>query len=328
MTTPALPDRPARAAAAILAAMALLGLIDNFVPLIAAEAGLWQFHATRSAMALAALGAGAAVFGWRLRPRRWRGVLARSAAIAVAMTLYFGCLAMLPTGQVVAGLFTAPLWVLALGAVASRRAPGPVQTLAAGVGFAGVVLAIGLVGPGAEATAAVATGLALVPVAAGLFYVVGQMGTRAWCAGEDAVTLLFWFFAVLGGLACAGLAVVTFGPDALRAAAEGPAAFVLRPWEAASRAFWLWTGVQAAGSLAGVALIVRAYQMAEAGRVAVYEYALLVFASLWAFVLFGQTVSPAQALGMALILAAAIVTSRGAGGARPPQAARAAPPAP
>ena len=44
-------DRTLAAAGMILAYAALIGFTDNHVRTIAAEAGLWQFHLTRSVMA-------------------------------------------------------------------------------------------------------------------------------------------------------------------------------------------------------------------------------------------------------------------------------------
>lgn len=41
-----------KAALLMLTGMGIIGLIDNFVVFIANETGLWQFHLTRSAMAL------------------------------------------------------------------------------------------------------------------------------------------------------------------------------------------------------------------------------------------------------------------------------------
>ena len=72
--------------------MVVIGCIDNFVRVIAADISVWQFHALRSAMALppTALMAPA---GLRLRPLRPGRVAVRSAAQAASMLLYFGSLA-------------------------------------------------------------------------------------------------------------------------------------------------------------------------------------------------------------------------------------------
>ena len=309
-------DRPGLAAASILAAMAILGLVDTLIPLLAERFGLWQFHATRSALVLAALLAGAAALGWRLRPRRWRGVAARSVMIAAAMTVYFACLASFSIAQAVAGLFSAPVWVVLVTALVLRRRVGAVAWAAAAAGFAGVLMSLGFLGGGAEVSAA-----ALLPMAAGLFYGVGQIGTREWCAGEGPMTLLFGFFLVIGVVACAGLALVSLLPEAVRLEAPAQAGFVLRGWQAPDATFAAVVAAQAAGSLVGVGLIVRGYQLAEASFVSVFEYTLLLFASLWAWALFGQGVTAAQGAGIALILASAALAARFGTAQRPAPAA-------
>ena len=70
---------------------------------------------------------------------------------------------------------------------------------------------------------------------------------------------------------------------------------------------FFWIAVQAVGSLIGIGLIFRGYQLGEASQVAVFEYSLLVFASFWAWVLWGQTVPLLGFIGMGLIALAGIV---------------------
>ena len=55
-------------AALIVAGMVLIGLIDNFVVEIARLTGLWQFHASRAAIALPMLVAIGFALGWSVRP--------------------------------------------------------------------------------------------------------------------------------------------------------------------------------------------------------------------------------------------------------------------
>ncbi len=60
--------------------------------------------------------------------------------------------------------------------------------------------------------------------------------------------------------------------------------------------------MQAAGTLIGIMLLFRGYQIGEASAVAVFEFSLLIFASAWAWYLWGQTVPPLGLHGMALIM--------------------------
>ena len=286
------PDRTLAAAGLIIVYAALIGFTDNWVRVIAAEAGLFQFHATRSAMVLALVALAAAAVGLRLRPKRIGAVLARSSIHAVGMVIYFGALAFLPVAQVAAGLFTAPIFVLLIGRFAYGHAIGPVRVAAVAVGFLGVVLVLG---PEAMAGATVA---AAVPVLAGAFYALGNIATREWCEGESAVVLTAGFFLVLGLFGLIGVGVLTLLPLPV---AEGTAGFVTRGAVVPSAGFWVWTFVQAVGSLVGVGMMVRAYQIAEAGRVAVLEYLVLPASAFWGWVLWGEVLAPLAAGGMALI---------------------------
>lgn len=67
-------DRTLRAAGAIGVHAVIIGYTDNHVRVIAAEAGLRQFHAVRGAMALALLVAAGLVPGVRLRAVQMRAV--------------------------------------------------------------------------------------------------------------------------------------------------------------------------------------------------------------------------------------------------------------
>ncbi|MGG7643757.1 DMT family transporter [Rhodovulum sp. YNF3179] len=298
--------RPLLAALHILGAVTLLGLVDNTVRLIAAEAGLWQFHLTRSAMVAVVLAAGAAALGWRLRPRRWRPVLWRSVFLSGAMVLYFAALAMMPIAEVGAGLFTAPIFVLLISVFAFGRRIGRWRVLAVAVGFAGVLLVLRPQAGGFSA-------LTLLPVAAGFLYALQALVTRRHCASESTMCLQAGFFAGLAVWAVLGLAVVH-----LVLPAPGTA-FFDRGWVPATPAFLFWTGVQAVGSLLALGLLTRGYQLADPSYLAVFEYVFLVSAGGWAWVLWGEVLPPTAYLGIALIAVAGIVIglrSRDPGAAR------------
>lgn len=293
------------AAAHVLAAVALLGLVDNFIRLVAAEAGLWQFHLTRSAMAAALLTVGAAVLGWRLRPRHWGWVATRSFFLSGSMVIYFAAIAMMPIAQVAAGLFTSPIFVLLIAIFVQRQRVGPWRMLAVATGFIGVLMVLR---PDANGFSA----LSLMPVAAGALYAVQAVLTRHRCAGEGTMCLQAGFFAGLAVWSVLGLGVVH-----LLLPAPG-AAFATRGWTTPTGPFLFWTAVQAVGSLAALALLTRGYQMAEPSRLAVFEYAFLASVSLWAWLLWDEVLPPIGYAGIGLIaLAGAVISLR----SRMPEAA-------
>jgi drug/metabolite transporter (DMT)-like permease len=294
-------DGVAYGAAMILGGMAVLGVTDNLVRLIAGDASLWQFHAMRSAMALPLLALGAAVLGLSLRPRSWRAVAARSAIQTAAMFVYFGALATMPIAQVGAALFTAPLWVLLIAALMGKRV-GRGAILAVAVGFAGVLV---MLRPDPETFSA----WTLLPVAAGAVYGLSNVVTREWCAEEPAGVLAGGFFAGLGlvSLVVLGLLAVVPAPEAWRAAHP----FFVEGWRAPDAPLLGWIFVQAAGSLVAVAMIARGYQSGETSRLAPFEYSFLLTASFWAWVLWGEALAPLDFLGIAMIVVSGAIVAAG-----------------
>jgi drug/metabolite transporter (DMT)-like permease len=217
------------------------------------------------------------------------------------MLIYFGALAFLPVAQVAAGLFTAPIFVLLIQRVAYGQPIRGLQVLAVAVGFVGVVLVLG-----PEAVTG-ATFAALLPIIAGALYAMGNIATREWCAGETAETVVAGFFGMLGVMGLVGMAVLWAFPVPVPEGAEG---FLQRGAVWPTGSFLWWTFVQAAGSLLGVGMIVKAYQIAEASKVSVFEYVILPASAAWGFFLWGETLTLMAVAGMALIALAGVLIGR------------------
>jgi drug/metabolite transporter (DMT)-like permease len=286
------PDRTFAALGMILIYASVVGFADNYVRVVAAEAGLWQFHVLRSVIALPLIAVIAAVLRHRLRPANLRAVAARSAIHGLAMLVYFGALAFLPVAIVAAGLFTAPFFVLLIARVVYSEPISGVQVAAVLVGFGGVVL---LLGPSAMTGASVA---ALLPVLAGALYAMGNLATRRWCPAETAETLLAGFFVALLVLGCIGLIVLAVFPQPVPVGAGG---FILRGWVAPSGTVMFWIVVQAVISVVGVGLMIRAYQIAAAPTVSVFEYMILPVSAVWGLVIWQESLSALAIIGMGLI---------------------------
>ena len=293
-----LPDRVLAALGMILIYAGLVGFADNYVRIVAAEAGLWQFHAVRSVLALPLIAAIALVLRHRLMPHNPRAVMARSVIHGLAMLGYFGALGFLPVAIVAAGLFTAPLFVLVIGRLAYKEPISLMQVFAVIIGFGGVIL---LLGPSVMKEASVA---ALLPVVAGAFYAMGNIATRRWCAAESAETLLAGFFAALCVLGCVGLVLLMVFPQPVPAGADG---FILRGWVPLSGTLWAVIALQAVVSVVGVGLMIRAYQIAPAPTVSVFEYSILPISALWGLIIWGESLSFSAIIGMGLIALAGCV---------------------
>lgn len=286
-----------RAASYAVFGMALMGFIDNFVRLIASEIGLWQFHFTRSCLVLLVLVPVALWLGWRLRPKRLWAVALRSFFIAASMLLYFSALAALPIAQAAAGVFTSPIFVLILSAFFFGVRIGPWRVFAVLLGFTGVLLML-------RPDAASFSWMSVIPVLAGLCYALSAVSTRAFCEGESTGTLVAGFFSTIGVFGACGLIWFAAMGRVTDPALDG---FFGSGWQAFSMLSAGVTMAQAWVSLLAIGLITRAYQIAEASHVAVFEYAFLISAGFWSYVLWGERPDAVGLLGIALIIASGVV---------------------
>ena len=290
-------DRPILAAGLILFSMAMFGLVDNYIKVLAQDGGLWQFHLMRSALALSILLLVARAQGGRLWPKRPKAVFLRSLLAALSMLIYFGCLGFMPIAQVIAGLFTAPIWVMVFSVLFFKERVGLWRIGAALVGFVGCLLVLR---PDAGNL-----GIASVfPPIAGAVYAMGNLATRRWCAAEGTLTLLAGFFLFMGVMGAGGIALLAVHPLPVLPGGDG---FLTRGWVTPSASFMTWTAIQGMASIIGVGCTIRAYQVGDASYVAVFEYSLLVFATLWAVFLWNEIPDLPAAIGMAAILVSGIV---------------------
>ena len=286
--------QPRQAAFMILAGMMALGFTDNLLPYISSDSSLWQFHFIRSSFVLTVLFVASALGAGTLWPYKLLAVFGRSLFQAGALLIYFGCIAVMPIGVVIAGLFTAPLFVLIISAIFQGESVGLVRWFAVGLGFLGALLVIQ---PDPSALDLVT----FLPVCAGFFYAIGAIATRAWCEGEQTLTLTAWFFGLLMIFGGIGIFILPNGGSL------GVQGFPMRGWMPVNITMLVWYMVLSIGALIGIGFVFRGYQVGEASNVVVLEYALLIFASFWAWILWGETVPTLSLIGMVLIVGSGII---------------------
>lgn len=285
------------AAQFMLAAMVIIGFIDNFVIVIAQHSSLWQFLSVRAAMSIPMVAVLAALGFGRMRAKSLWRVCVRGGLMAAGMFCYFGALGFMSISLALAGLFTSPMFVLLISAFVLKQRVGPRRVAAVAVGFLGILLVIG-------PNFAELGWTVLVPVLGGFLYAGGSVATRALCEGEETFAMLWAMFAVQGIAATIGLVVITLiAPDA-PAGADG---YILRGWVADFGPALPWILLQAVGSVVAVAFLIRAYQSAEASIVTVFEYSVFVFGPLFAWFIVGDTLGWQEALGITLIAGAGIL---------------------
>ncbi|NIA70365.1 DMT family transporter [Pelagibius litoralis] len=280
-------NRNIQAAGLALAASAILSFIDNFVQEVSEEAGLWQFQVVRALFALPLLVLVAKAAGRSVRPVRPYSLALRSVAVSFGLLIYFAALGTLPVAQAGAGLFSAPIWVLLFSALLFRTGIGAARIMAVLVGFTGALMLL-------QPDFANLSGASLMPLAAGLFYGLGMLLTRQICADENPLVLAFGVFATIGGVSLVLLLVATG-----HTGADQQINFVTAGWVTPTPRFLWLTLFQAVGAVIAVTLIAQAYRIGNPSFVAVFEYSFLVFAAIWALLLWE---TPTNALGLAGIL--------------------------
>ena len=132
----------------------------------------------------------------------------------------------------------------------------------------------------------------LLPVAGGFFYALSALTTRRLCADESTVSLLAFMMLTLGAMGLVGTFVL-LGSDS--------ATFAARPWVWPMWDAVPWVAIQAVGSVIGVFMIIKAYQLGEPSYVSIFEYSIMIFGPAYALVLFGVPVGPTQIAGTLLI---------------------------
>lgn len=295
-------NKPLAAAGCMLGAMFIISIIDQYMPVIAESSSLWTFHVIRSIMMWAIALVFVAVRGVPLRVNAWRGLAARSVVLSTAMMIYFGALAFMPVAQAAAGLFTSPIWVLVFSVLFFGLRIGPWRVVAVAIGFSGTMMVL-------APDPSDISWVALTPILAGAIYAVSAIATREWCPREGALELALGGFAAMIVWGVVGIATVSLLQPAAPDGADG---FILRGWVWPNGTVWFWITIQAVFSLIAVVLMTRAYQLAEASYVGVFEYSQLGFAAFFGYLVWSHSLGVMGYIGIAAIaFAGSLIALRG-----------------
>jgi drug/metabolite transporter (DMT)-like permease len=275
-----------------LSGMLVLGATDNLIVLVSETSSLWLFQTLRAIVAIGIIACLAMAGFASLRANRLSRVILRNFFNALALLIYFACLAVLPIGVVAAGFLTAPIFVLVFSVLFRGQKAGIWRWSAVVIGFTGALMVVWPEDGGL-------TWLSIMPITAGVLYAISAIGTRTWCEGEGTMVMTFAYIAILGLFGAIGLAVLTIWPID---AAMGGAGWVHRGYVAPDAVTWWVVMGQAVGSIVGVLLLTRGYQLGEASYVAINEYSMIVFASFFAWLFWGQTLSVLAIAGIILII--------------------------
>lgn len=282
-----------RAILLILTAMFFFCIQDAFVKKIVETASVWQAQLIRSVAVLLLLWLIAESIGKsrELRPSQWFWPALRGGFMCGAYVLFYASLPFLTLSQASASFFIGPMLITIFAALLLHEPIGPRRILAIVVGFLGVLC---IVQPGSEMNLA-----ALMPVGAAVSYSLGVVVTRWRCRADPALSLSMVHNAVYMLVAVIAVSVIETIPFAPETKTSYPA--LTTGWASIS---WLIFGlliVTAFTHIIGMQSSVRAYQLADASKIAPFEYSYLAIVPLLDFAVWQTVPSGMTMLGMLLI---------------------------
>jgi drug/metabolite transporter (DMT)-like permease len=264
--------------ALMLVAVSMFSLGDALGKFIVATYSVGQLMLLRACAALALIGPSV----WRRRAefsrleRPWLQLL-RVALSTLEIAAFFLAAAYLPLADVVTYYLATPIFVTALSAVVLREEVGWRRWSAILIGFCGVLIALK---PSAQSV----TWPAMIALAGSLAFSWLMLITRSLRATPDIVLASAQF---LGTLAF-GAVVAPFG-------------WVTPTWVHLCLFF-------ASGAISVCALLCvnRSLKFAPASTVAPYQYAMILWAVMFGYVVFGDVPQAHTAVGAAIIIAAGL----------------------
>ena len=303
-TLDARPNKVALGVTLVVVAVFLMSIQDSLFKIYSDRLSLWQIFALRGLLTLPlffliALGQGGQRAVWAAALSPWP--LLRSLFMTTQLIVFYATIPHLSLSTVAAGIYSGPIFVTLLSAVAIGEPVGIRRWIAVALGFAGVLL---ILQPGGEAF----TPLALLPVLGGLLYALTHITARGKCQGlpAAALSLSLNLTMLLAGVVFSAVVALWQPPAAL---AE-TYAYLLLGWSAIGPAEW---GLLALLALLVVAIqmgLAGAYQVAPPASVAPFDYSYLIFVAAMDYLVFATAPSAATLLGMLLIVGAGLLAIR------------------
>ena len=278
--------------------VAIFGFADNLTLMVSDQVGVGQFHFSRSIITLGLVVIFSHIFGYSLRPKLWRPLLARTGFIVFAMLIYFSVIPMMPIAEAAAGLFTSPIFVLLFSSFLFKEKIGWRRTFAVFIGTIGVLL---LIQPGIGGFSI----YHLLPVLSGASYALGSIITYRYLSNESPMAILFSFLLAIG--LCGALVSSTFTIYPVSNVFQQKAPFLFSGWRPLEASFWMWITIIAICTFLALSLMTKAYQIAKTSYAAIYEYAYLLSAGIFSWAFWDVTPNIMGFWGIMLIVIAGIV---------------------
>lgn len=215
---------------------------------------------------------------------RFRHVLRATLKLG-SLVAFFAAFAMSPLADVTAIAFTAPIFVTVGAWVFLGESPHAARVAAVAVGFVGVLLVLR---PGQHDGIPIGLSLALLGA---LLTAVIQLMLKPMTGRDPTETLVAWNL------------IVTVPIAAIPA-------FLF--WTMPTSGQWILLALQGVLGALNMALVTRAFSLADASLIVPIDFLRLPFVALLAFVVFGQTVPATTWIGGAVIFGATLLMARSA----------------
>jgi len=297
------PDQTALGIGIILASVLTMAFADAMVKFVSADMTIWQIFFARSLFGIPVLWGLALAGGVSLRLRVPFWTLFRSLLLLLCWLALYASYSFLTLSVAAVAVYTNPIITTLLSAaLIGERVTGR-QWVGVLLGFLGV---LAIIKPGADTF----SWAVILPLIAAVFYSLAMIVTRTKCRDEVPLTLaltLHGVFLVSGAMGAIVLAVIGLGADVTSAFP-----FLLSDW--APMGLWEW-GVMALLGLLSAAYfmgVARAYQIAPPQIIGTFDYAYLVSAALWGYLLFSEVPDAWIVGGMILITLAGLLVSASA----------------
>lgn len=283
------------AIALILISVLLLSGADAVVKAVSTDFPLWQIYVARSVSAVPILIGLSARSETAQAARILQPWIALRSILLTGMWIaYYAALPHMDLSIAATALYTTPLFIVALSAGWGRETVSRRTLIGIGLGFVGVLVIL-------RPTGSDFSFWTLLPVLGAMFYAGAAVLTRTRCINESPIVLALSLHGCLLAAGVLGGLVATLKPF-------GPSDhFLFGGWRSMEGADWLlMIGLGCVMVLVALG-VARAYQTAPPAIVGTFDYAYLVFATVWGLSFFGERLDAFTLIGMGLILAAGVL---------------------
>jgi drug/metabolite transporter (DMT)-like permease len=218
----------------------------------------------------------------RLRQLDVRGQTIRALTLLGASALFFAGLPYMPLSEAVAIVYSETLLVIVLAPLLLKETLKPRDALAAAIGFAGVLF---VVRPDGSHSSWLGPALLISSAFCGALSIIQIKRIHA---NDDSGTTVLYFTAV--GTIVMGVSLL-FG------------------WRTPSFGALAIMALLGVFATAGQLLMTMAFREADAGALAPYNYTSIVWAALFGYLVWGETIGAMSLFGIALIVGSSIVVA-------------------